>query len=77
MQAPPTAVGNKEEEEEFVVMNGTLVSEVCGLAIEVNISSTQVEVYYSKAVNYTLMITVLTFVQATHPSHPFLNLSKC
>jgi hypothetical protein len=57
-------------ETEYLVMNGSLVSQVCGVALELNVSSTKVEVYYSKAVNYTLMITTLTFIQASCSPFP-------
>lgn len=46
-----------------VLMNGTLHSEACGLALQLNASSTRLDVYYTKAVNYTLMITSLAFLQ--------------
>eukprot|EP00191_Tetraselmis_sp_GSL018_P024194 CAMPEP_0177623596 /NCGR_PEP_ID=MMETSP0419_2-20121207/28988_1 /TAXON_ID=582737 /ORGANISM="Tetraselmis sp., Strain GSL018" /LENGTH=598 /DNA_ID=CAMNT_0019124161 /DNA_START=566 /DNA_END=2360 /DNA_ORIENTATION=+ len=46
-----------------LVMNGTLVSENCGMVISVNAAYVRLEEYYTKAVNYTLMITVISFAQ--------------
>ncbi len=65
-----------ERQPEYVVMGGTLVSEDCGLALQLNATATKVEVYYSKAVNYTLMITTLTFIQASRPA-PLHRLPSC
>jgi len=51
-------------------MSGALVSEVCGVAMQLDVSSTRVEVYYSKAVNYTLKTTIVTFIQVYPPPPP-------
>ncbi len=48
-----------------VLMNGTLVSRNCGLRVRISAASVQVEKYYSKAVNYTLMMTAVSFFQAS------------
>ena len=47
------------------VMNGTLHSDDCRFALELNGTTTHLEVYYSKAIHYTCMITLLAFVQAS------------
>ncbi len=46
-----------------ILMNGTLVSRNCGLSMRISAASVQVEKYYSKAVNYTLMMTAVSFFQ--------------
>lgn len=46
-----------------ILMNGTLVSRNCGLSVRISAASVQVEKYYSKAVNYTLMMTAVSFFQ--------------
>ena len=46
-----------------VVLNGTLVSRSCGIRLGLSLATAHVEEYYSKAVNYTLMITALGFLQ--------------
>lgn len=47
-----------------MLMNGTLASPNCGLALRLGAATTHVQAYFAKAVNYTLMITALSFVQA-------------
>lgn len=42
-----------------VVMNGTLVSENCGLVVAINATFVRLEQYYAKAVNYSFMITIV------------------
>ncbi len=51
-----------------VVMNGTLASANCGLALRLGTATTHVQAYFAKAVNYTLMVTALSFVQARAPA---------
>ena len=46
-----------------VVMNGTLASGNCGLSLRLDAATTHIQAYFAKAVNYTLMITALSFVQ--------------
>ena len=46
-----------------ILMNGTLISRNCGLSVRISAASVQVEKYYSKAVNYTLMMTAVSFFQ--------------
>lgn len=50
------------------VLNGTLGSPNCGTVLAMNATTYRLEVYYAKAVNYTLMITTLSFLQARAPS---------
>ena len=45
------------------IVNGSITSPNCGLALGLNASTTHIEAYYAKAVNYTAMITLLAFVQ--------------
>lgn len=49
--------------EACVVLNGTMASRACRTALSLHASSTQSELYYAKAIRYTLMITVLSFIQ--------------
>ncbi|KAL4452456.1 hypothetical protein ABPG75_008118 [Micractinium tetrahymenae] len=46
-----------------VVLNGTLTSRNCGTRLTLSLATAHVEEYYSKAANYTLMITVLGLLQ--------------
>jgi hypothetical protein len=46
-----------------MVLNGTLVSRGCAMHLTLNLATAHAEEYYSKAVNYTLMITALGFLQ--------------
>lgn len=55
-----------------VVMNGTLASANCALALRVDAATTHIQAYFAKAVNYTLMITALSFVQVLLRSAPGL-----
>ena len=48
-------------------MNGTLYSRNCGIELQINATTSHIEVYENKAVNYTFMVTALTFIQV-----PFL-----
>ncbi len=48
---------------EDLVVNGTISSSNCGLVLGLNATTTHIEAYYAKAVNYTIMITALAFVQ--------------
>ena len=51
-----------------ILMNGTLTSRNCGLSVQISAASVQVEKYYSKAVNYTLMMTAVSFFQVSEPA---------
>ena len=46
-----------------LILNGTLQSGNCGLELQINATTTHVEVYEAKAINYTFMVTALTFIQ--------------
>ena len=48
-------------------LNGTLVSSNCGLKLAMGATTFRQEVYYAKAVNYTLLITTLSFLQVGGP----------
>lgn len=53
----------QDEEAANMSLKGTLISENCGISMTVNASYIRLEEYYAKAVNYTLMITMLSFMQ--------------
>lgn len=55
--------GNQEAKSEDAVLNGTLYSSNCGISLQINATTTHIEVYEAKGVNYTFMVTALTFVQ--------------
>ena len=48
-------------------LNGTLASANCGLRLSLGATTFRQEVYYAKAVNYTLLITTLSFLQVQGP----------
>ena len=50
-------------QDEQLLMNGTMRSDACGLAIALDASLTHPDTYFSKATNYALMIISLTFLQ--------------
>ncbi len=45
------------------VLNGTLESRDCGVRVALGAETQHLERYYAKATRYTLVISVLTFVQ--------------
>lgn len=51
-----------------LVVGGTISSSNCGVVLSLNASTTHVEAYYAKAVNYTAMVTILSFVQVQYIS---------
>ena len=59
---------NVDEPVADAVLNGTLYSSNCGISLQINATTTHVEEYEAKAVNYTFMVTALTFVQARSSS---------
>jgi hypothetical protein len=50
-------------EVEDLIVNGTISSSNCGVVLGVNATTTHIEAYYAKAINYTVMITLLAFAQ--------------
>ena len=46
-----------------LILNGTLLSRNCGMQLQVNATTSRIEVYEAKAINYTFMVTALTFLQ--------------
>ena len=44
-------------------LNGTLSSPECGIVLRLNGTTTHVEEHYAKAINYTLMVTAVSFLQ--------------
>lgn len=53
----------KHVQPQDLILNGTLLSRNCGVQLQINATTTHIEVYEAKAVNYTFMVTALTFVQ--------------
>ena len=53
----------QQKQPQDLILNGTLQSINCGLELQINATTTHVEVYEAKAVNYTFMVTALTFIQ--------------
>ena len=65
---PPGVVGpleaNADEvQDDDVFLNGTLSSPECGIVLHLNGTTTHVEEHYAKAINYTLMVTAVSFLQ--------------
>ena len=52
-----------EIQDDDVFLNGTLSSPECGIVLGLNGTTTHVEEHYAKAVNYTLMVTAVSFLQ--------------
>lgn len=52
-----------EMQDDDVFLNGTLSSPECGIVLELNGTTTHVEEHYAKAINYTLMVTAVSFLQ--------------
>ena len=50
-------------QDEDVYMNGTLSSPECGIVLGLNGTTTHIEEHYAKAINYTLMVTAVSFLQ--------------
>lgn len=53
----------EEVQDNDVFLNGTLSSPECGIALGLNATTTHVEEHYAKAINYTLMVTAISFLQ--------------
>jgi len=49
---------------QMIQFDGVLESANCGVHLNVNTTSVQLQAYYTKAMNYTLMVTLLAFLQA-------------
>ena len=65
---PPGGVGPLEAQvdevqDDDVFLNGTLSSPECGIVLRLNGTTTHVEEHYAKAINYTLMVTAISFLQ--------------
>lgn len=50
-------------QEEMVKMTGTFVSERCNTKIDIELSTLDTETLFVKAINYTLLVTVVAFTQ--------------
>ena len=59
----PGLVQSGERDFDRVVLEGNITSENCGFSMHVNASAMNFEVYYSKAMHYTLMVTAASFCQ--------------
>ena len=59
----PLEAGVDEIQDDDVFLNGTLSSPECGIVLGLNGTTTHVEEHYAKAVNYTLMVTAVSFLQ--------------
>lgn len=57
---------SKQQQASDAVVNGTLWSSNCNTSVQINATTTHLWVYEAKAVNYSFMVTALTFVQVTH-----------
>ncbi len=47
------------------VLNGTLSSRNCGVALSMNLTMTHMEKLNSKSIKYTLMMTAVSFIQVS------------
>ncbi len=54
-------------------MNGTITSQNCRIRLRLSAETTHMEQYYAKAVNYTLLITALSFIQVAFRPRCFIN----
>ena len=63
-------------QDEDVYMNGTLSSPECGIVLGLNGTTTHVEEHYAKAINYTLMVTAVSFLQARSFLRPHEHASR-
>ena len=59
-----------EIQDDDVFLNGTLSSPECGIVLGLNGTTTHVEEHYAKAVNYTLMVTAVSFLQVCLTAQP-------
>ena len=46
-----------------LTLKGTLASAACGIRLRLSAATTHIEQYYAKALNYSLMITIVSFLQ--------------
>ena len=53
----------KHVQPQDLIFNGTLLSRNCGMQLQINATTTRIEVYEAKTVNYTFIVTALTFIQ--------------
>lgn len=58
---PPTK--GDDEKSPALRLNGTLTSSSCGVSLRIGAAETRIELYFSKAVHYSLMIAFVTFIQ--------------
>lgn len=60
-------LGTRAAPVQEAVMNGTLTSKNCNIALRIGASTYRLDKYFAKAVNYTLMVTALSLVQVRPP----------
>lgn len=68
----PLEAGAEESREGDVIMKGTLSSPNCGVVLSLNGTTTHIEEHFAKAINYTLMITAVSFLQVCKAPAPCL-----
>lgn len=61
--AAPAAEESLNGQEELVEMHGSFVSESCDTEMTIVLSTLDTETLFGKAINYTLMVTVVAFAQ--------------
>lgn len=54
---------SRDPAEPLLMANGSLYSPNCHVSLALNSTSVSLDVYYAKAVNYSLMMTAISFVQ--------------
>jgi hypothetical protein len=70
LRCPVGSLEGREEgaHEGETALEGTLSSVNCALTLALNGTTTHMEEQFAKAINYTLMITAVSFLQASCPS---------
>ena len=64
---------SNQEPASDAMVNGTLWSSNCNTSVQINATTTHLWVYEAKAVNYSFMVTALTFVQVSYYSQKQLS----
>ena len=59
--------GGQGKGKEPIVIAGNVTSENCRVEMRVNATAMRFDVYYAKAMNYTLMVTAASFIQVRMP----------
>ncbi len=69
----PLEAHAEDVQDDDVFLNGTLSSPECGIVLHLNGTTTHVEEHYAKAINYTLMVTAVSFLQVRPVRRRFHN----